>query len=145
VVRKRSCEDLEHFDDLESLCYPRGRVDFFSYFYNLQRSRVALAPAGNARWSYRHYEAIYAGASLVSADFRKSKVLIPLPLETMHHVPDRGSVLPAIDEALGARQSNPEIANQNICFLERYLKHGDYCREKPELMDRFLEQLPEAA
>ncbi|MFV1964378.1 MAG: hypothetical protein ACC628_03065 [Pirellulaceae bacterium] len=146
VVRKQLRESLERrFNDLEDLYYPRGRVDFFNYFRNLLRSRVALAPAGNARWSYRHYEAIYAGASLVSADFRETKILIPLPLDNMHHVADHATVLPAIDEALTVRRENPERATENIQFLERYLKHGDYCREKPELMDRFLAQLPKAA
>jgi hypothetical protein len=146
VVRQRDRDHLaEQFADLETLSYPHGRVQFVSYFRNLQRARVALAPAGNARWSYRHYEAIYAGASLVSADFRRARVLIPLPMENMHHVPDHHPVLPVIDEALSDREQHPEKTVENVQFLERYLQHGDYCRSKPELMDRFLEQLPNAA
>jgi hypothetical protein len=146
VVRKRDREHLaKQFADLQALYYPHGRVDFLSYFRNLQRARVALAPAGNARWSYRHYEAIYAGASLVSTDFRQAHVLIPLPLENMHHVPDHDPVLPVIDEALSDRERHPEKVAENIRFLERYLQHGDYSRARPELMDRFLAQLPQAA
>ena len=142
VPRPKQRELLaEQFPDLPQLCYARGRVDYLTYFLHLALARVALAPAGNARWSYRHYEAIYAGSILVSADFRRTKTLIPLPLETMVHVPDGGSVLPAVDAALAMRERSPEIAQENIRFLERYLQQGDYCRRKPELMDRFLAQL----
>ena len=131
----------QKFADFAELCYPGGRVGFFSYFSHLSRSRVALAPAGNARWSYRHYEALYAGAIVVTTDFRHIDTLIPLPLEGMVHVEDGVSVLPAIDEALAMRRTYPELAEENIRFLERYLHHGDYCRKKPLLADRFMEQL----
>jgi hypothetical protein len=129
------------FGDLADLCYPHGRVGFLTYFRHLTRSRVALAPAGNARWSYRHYEAIYAGAVVVSTDFRRIQTLIPLPRGRMIHVPDHASVVPAIEQALEMRRREPEVIHQNVQFLERYLHYGDYCRSKPELMDRFLAQL----
>lgn len=125
----------------EDLFYGRRRVGFFSYFRHLLQSRVALAPAGNARWSYRHYEAIYAGAIVVTCDFRQVRTLIPLPLDGMVHVPDGSSVLESIDRALALRRQSPELAEANIRFLEQYLQDGDYTRKKPELMDRFLAQL----
>jgi hypothetical protein len=142
VVRNRSrAASPRQLDEGPDLYFPRGRVGFLTYFANLNRSRVALTPAGNARWTYRHYEAIYAGAVVVSTDFRNVRTLIPLPLDSIVHVPDHASVLPAIDEALAMRRRNPELASENIRFLERYLRYGDYSRDKPELMDRFMAQL----
>ncbi len=125
----------------KELFYGRRRVGFFTYFRHLLRSRVALTPAGNARWSYRHYEAIYAGATVVTCDFRQARTLIPLPQDGMVHVPDGASVLGSIDRALALRSESPELAEANIRFLEQYLQDGDYTRKKPELMDRFLGQL----
>lgn len=142
AARKSAGDSLRaRFPDFDDFAYPGGRVGFLTYFSHLCRSRAALAPAGNARWSYRHYEAIYAGAILVSADFRHSRTLIPLPCEHMIHVPDGDSVLPAIDQALALRANSPDLPQENIEFLERYLRDGDYCRKKPMLMDAFLEQL----
>lgn len=124
----------------EELFCRRRRVGFFVYFRHLLQSRVALAPAGNARWSYRHYEAIYAGAIVVTCDFRQVQTLIPLPVDGMIHVPDGVSVLEAIDNALALRRQAPELAAANIRQLEHFLQDGDYTRQKPELMDRFLTQ-----
>jgi hypothetical protein len=144
VVRNRERAALRgQLGERTDLYYPHGRAGFLNYFANLSRSRAALAPAGNARWTYRHYEAIYAGAIVVSTDFRDIRTLIPLPLDAMIHVPDNASVLPAIDEALAIRRRKPELAEENIRFLEQYLQHGDYSRDKPELMERFLAQLTE--
>ena len=129
------------YGDLAGILYPKARADFVTYYHRLGRSRVALAPGGNAPWTYRHYEAIYAGAVLVSTDFRHIRTLIPLPLDRMVHVAGRASVLPAIEQALRMREADPGIAAENVLFLERYLHRGDYSKGKPELMDRFLAQL----
>ena len=134
----------EQFGDLSELIYAGRRVGFHTYFNRLRKSRVALAPAGNARWSYRHYEAIYAGATVVSADFRNVRTLIPLPIDGMVHVPDRAPVTEAIDRALALRREHPELMEENVRFLERFLEYGDYSRNKPELMDRFMAQLRNA-
>ncbi|MFM9962345.1 MAG: hypothetical protein ACKV2Q_14120 [Planctomycetaceae bacterium] len=127
--------------DLTDLLAPSGRLLFSQFFYHLLRSQVVLTPAGNARWSYRHYEAIYAGATLVSTDFRPVRTLIPLPLDNMLHVADHASVVPVIEAALERRASEPSLRLQNIEFLETYLQDGDYHRRKPRLMDEFLTQL----
>jgi hypothetical protein len=125
----------------EGLLLARRRLGFFTYFHRLLQSRVALTPTGNAPWSYRHYEAIYAGAIVVTCDFRQIRTLIPLPLDGMIHVPEGASVLAPIDRALALRRQCPELAQANIRFLEQYLHDSDYTRRKPELMDRFLAQL----
>lgn len=131
--------------DLPSLLAPDGRMLFSRFFYNLLRSKVVLTPAGNARWSYRHYEAIYAGALLVSTDFRRVRMMIPLPLDGMLHVADHAPVLPAIEAALERCEKEPDLPRQNIEFLETYLQDSDYHRSKPRLMDEFQAQLDGAA
>jgi hypothetical protein len=127
--------------DLTDLIAPEGRLFFSQFFYHLLRSQVVLTPAGNARWSYRHYEAIYAGALLVSTDFRAVRTLIPLPRDNMLHVPDHAPVVPAITAALERRAREPDLPRQNIDFLETYLQDGDYDRRKPQLMEEFLSQM----
>lgn len=120
----------------------RGKVPFRKYFRALQESRVALTPEGNAPWSYRHYEAIYARSLIVTNDFRPLQTLIPLPREGMVHVEPGQPVVPAIERALALRLEHPELLDENIRFLERYLERGMYSRRRPELWERFVAQLP---
>jgi hypothetical protein len=127
--------------DITDLLAPGGRLLFSQFFYHLLRSQVVLTPAGNARWSYRHYEAIYAGVTLVSTDFRRVRTLIPMPRDNLLHVPDYAPVLPAIETALERRAREPDLARQSLDFLESYLQDGDYHRRKPRLMDEFLAQI----
>jgi len=131
----------EKIDDVDDLLYPRRRIGFVSYFRHLRDTRVALTPAGNAPWSYRHWEAIYAGAILVSTDFRQIRTLLPLPLERMIHVPKSDSILSALERALALGRDQPDLVEENIRFLERYLQDSDYSRNKPALMDLFMDQL----
>lgn len=127
--------------DSTGLLYDGGRVGFTTFFDMMRRSKAVLTPMGNARWSYRHYEAIYAGAIPVSCDMRRAKVLIPLPLDGMVHVPDGTPVLPRIDEAIALTAKRPDVRDANIEFLERYLEHGDYTRRRPALIEAFAAQL----
>jgi hypothetical protein len=120
----------------------RGKVPFREYFRALQQSRVALAPEGNAPWSYRHYEAIYARSLVVTNDFRPIRTLIPLPVDGMVHVEPGQPVLPAIERALALRRDRPELLEENVRFLERYLDRGLYSRGRPLLWERFASQLP---
>jgi len=127
--------------DARGLFHEGGRVSFARFFNTMRRSKVVLTPMGNARWSYRHYEAIYAGAIPVSCDMRNTTLLIPLPRDIVN-VPDGASVIPALEEALSLPQRLPDVRESNVAFLERYLQRGDYSRSKPELMDTFAAQLP---
>jgi hypothetical protein len=120
----------------------REKVPFRKYFRALQQSRVALTPEGNAPWSYRHYEAIYARSMIVTSDFRPLRTLIPLPDEGMVHVEPGQPVLPAIERALALRRERPGLLEENVRFLERYLDRGMYSRRRPELWERFMAQLP---
>jgi len=131
----------ERYGDLSRFVI-RGKVPFHRYYAALQQSRVALTPEGNAPWSYRHYEAIYARSLLVTCDFRRLHTLVPLPNEGMVHVEDGAPVLPAVERALALRRERPELLEENVRFLERYLSGGLYSRRRPELWERFLAQLP---
>ncbi|MBI5067877.1 MAG: hypothetical protein HZB56_06530 [Deltaproteobacteria bacterium] len=131
----------ERYGDLSRFVL-RGKVPFHRYFAALRRSRVALTPEGNAPWSYRHYEAIYARSLLVTCDFRRLHTLVPLPSEGMVHVEDGAPVLPALERALRLRRERPEILEENVRFLERFLAGGLYSRRRPELWERFVAQLP---
>jgi hypothetical protein len=132
---------VQRYGDLSRFTLP-GKVPFRKYFRALQESRVALTPEGNAPWSYRHYEAIYARSLVVTNDFRPIETLIPLPSEGMVHVEPGQPVLPAIEEALRLRRERPELLEENVCFLERYLDQGLYSRRRPALWERFIAQLP---
>jgi hypothetical protein len=125
----------------EGLLYEGGRIGYTKFFDMMRASKVVLTPKGNAPWSYRHYEAIYAGAIPVSCDLRQVKTLIPLPLDGMEHVPDGGSVLHGIEAALALPAKRPDVREANVRFLEQYLHHGDYSRKKPELLERFVSGL----
>jgi hypothetical protein len=132
---------VERYGDLSRFTLP-GKVPFRKYFRALQESRVALTPEGNAPWSYRHYEAIYARSMIVTTDFRHIQTLIPLPDEGMVHVEPGQPVVPAIEQALRLRRERPGLLEENVRLLERYLDQGLYSRRRPLLWERFAAQLP---
>ncbi|RIK76247.1 MAG: hypothetical protein DCC67_14155 [Planctomycetota bacterium] len=127
--------------DVSHLYHPTGKVNFWTYFRALRRSRVLLAPGGNAPWSYRHYEGLYAGGVVVTIDYRRRDMLVPLPCENMVHVPDDAPVLPAVWQALAMSRQRPSLGEENFAWLQRYLRFGAYSRRRPALMERFLAQL----
>jgi hypothetical protein len=127
--------------DLKPLLYEGGRIPYTEFFELMRRSRVVLTPMGNAPWSYRHYEAIYAGAIPVSCDLRNVTTLIPLPLNGMIHVPEGEPLIPKIEDGIRLATVRPDTALSNVAFLERYLTYGDYSKKKPELIERFSAQL----
>jgi hypothetical protein len=127
--------------DFSHLYYPGGRVGFPKYYGAIRRSRVLLAPGGNVPWTYRHYECLYAGGVVVTIDFTKRDMLIPLPTEGMVHVPDGTSVVPYVREALELSCQQPTIGEANYAHLERYLRFGTLSRTRKELINRFLKQL----
>ena len=132
---------VRRYGDLSDFAI-QGKVPFRRYFRALRSSAVALTPEGNAPWSYRHYEAIYARSMIVTCDLRRIHTLVPLPREGMIHVEPGQPVLPAIERALSLRRDHPEILEENVRFLERWLDRGMYSRSRPELFERFLAQLP---
>jgi hypothetical protein len=139
--------DSDHFrkrtesePDLPGLCYRRNSVTFPAYWRLVSNCRVLLSPGGNAPWTYRHYEALYAGAAVVSIDFRSRDMLVPLP-PGMIHAPDGAPVVPSIREALALYESRPTLAEENFAHLERYLHYGSFAKNRTALIARFTAQL----
>ena len=122
----------------------KGRINFASYFNLMLNAKTALAPPGNALWSYRHYEAIYAGAIPLSSDFRNARMLVPLPNDGIVHVKKGESVIPQLERALKMKTDNPGLPDENLNFLEQFMKDGSYHRKKSKLLERFMSQLGEA-
>ena len=127
--------------NLKRLFLKKGRAHFISYFNLMLKAKSALAPPGNALWSYRHYEAIYAGSIPVSGDFREADMLVPLPMEGMVHVGKGESVIPHIQRSLKMKKDNPRLPTKNLESVERYMTNGLYDRKKSALIERFMSQI----
>lgn len=138
---RRSFESHPDAKTLENCWLNCKKVSFSKYFSGLCESKVALAPSGYAPWSYRHFEAIYAGCMVVSNDLSNYEFLIPFPRETMVEVPDGESVVPSIDKALSMRETNPEIIEHNLRYLDRWLDKAHYSADCPDTLDRFMAEL----
>ena len=130
---------------LQNLWLNKKKIGFQSYFAGLRQSKVALAPSGYAPWTYRHFEAIYAGCVVVSNDLSHYEFLVPFPRETMVEVGDQESVTPAIDRALSMLDKSPNIAHENRKYLGRWLDRGKYSHKCKDTLDRFFGQLDRAA
>ncbi|MEM9586075.1 MAG: hypothetical protein AAGA03_02240 [Planctomycetota bacterium] len=126
---------------LDACWWRERKVGFAEYFAGLRRSKVALAPAGYAPWSYRHFEALYAGCAVVSNDLSHLEYLIPFPRESLVEIPDGGSITQGVDQALNLFQDRPDVANQNRRHLDRWLQSGRYDRRCPDTLDRFYQQM----
>lgn len=127
--------------DFRHLYYPPGKATFGEYYHAMRRSRVLLAPGGNAPWTYRHYECLYAGGVVVTIDYNNRDMLVPLPPGGVVHVPDGAAVTPYVREALTLSRERPEIGEENYAHLERYLRFGSYSRTRQPLIERFVKQL----
>ena len=131
----------ERHGDIDDLLYQGSKVNFATYWQNIRRSRVLLAPGGNVPWTYRHYECLYAGAAVATLDFREREMFVPMPTHNMTHVPDGESCLSAVREALEMYLTRPRLGDENIEYLETYLKDAAYSQSRAALMVRFEEQL----
>ncbi len=132
------------FGAIDHLFFGGGRLPYPMFYYHLLRSKMVLAPVGNARWSYRHYEAIYAGALVVSNDLCRVRTFIPLPLDSMVNVDDHAPLIPALEEGAALLDRDPQLPRRNLEFLEQYLTDGDYDRNKPYLSTQFLAEIGES-
>ena len=127
---------------LDALWLNKKKIGFLSYFAGLRHSKVALAPSGYAPWTYRHFEALYAGCMVVSNDLSHYDFLLPFPRDTMVEVGDREAVVPAIERALTLLENSPTIVDENRKTLDRWLDRGKYSRRCPDTLDRFFGQIP---
>ena len=119
----------------------RRKIGFFRHFAGLCGSKVALAPAGYAPWTYRHFEAIYAGCIVVCNDLSHYEFLVPFPRDGMIEVSDGGSVVAGIDAALALYGRSPEIVDANVEHLNQWLDEGSYSRRRRHTLARFFAEL----
>lgn len=136
--------DSPHQSTLNQLWLNRKKIGYFEYFSGLAQSKVALAPRGFAPWTYRHFEALYAGALVVSNDLSRFEFLVPLPRKGIIEVPDGESIVKAVDQALKLYEDSPALVDENIQELEHWMHAGAYSKSKRALLDRFMSQLEAA-
>jgi hypothetical protein len=130
----------EHGPHAAALFAPGPRIPFGRYFRLMTRTKVALCPAGHARWTYRHVESVYAGCDVVSTDLSGIDTLVPIPLASFSLVPDRAAITPAVTAAL---HEWPERAHRRLAAyeaLEEWLFGGRFARVRRRPYERFLRQ-----
>ncbi len=142
----RSCDALvAQYGDAVLACLDDGpRMPFGAYFARMTDTRVALCPAGHARWTYRHVEAVYAGCEIVSTDLRGVDTLVPAPTEAMTLVPDHAPVGPAIADALAAWASRAARRAGAVEAMQDWLDGGRFTRAKRRAFERFVAQVDPA-
>ena len=133
----------KHLGDISPLMCRNDKIGYRDYFRAMRSSKVLLAPGGNVPWTYRHYESLYCGAVVVTIDFRQQRMLVPFPEEGIVHVPDHGSVVPAVEQALDVWENTSGLPEHNFSQLERFWHYGTNSRRRPALLERFLAQLEE--
>ena len=102
------------------------------------QSKLSFTPAGNAKWTYRHFESVQAGTVLVSTDLSDVDLLIPLPTQATIYVPDHAPVAPVIQSTLSTLHTLQPLVRQAQAQLNHYLTRGYYDPQKPAAILAFL-------
>jgi hypothetical protein len=113
------------------------RLHHRTFFSRMGRTRVALCPLGHGRWTYRHFESIYAGCDVVSCDVSQIRTLPPLPTECFEQVPDHAPIAPYVERALAQWPQNQSRRDAALQACEKYLLDGSYSRRRPLPFDLF--------
>ena len=127
--------------DLSDIYIRNNRLPYRHYFKHLNQCRTVLTPAGNARWTYRHYESVYTRSMMLSTDLSAYRLLIPLPKSNLVYVEDHASILPFISLATSLFNKNSELVLDAERELEQYLRNGQYSRQRPLVWERFESEL----
>ena len=117
------------------------RLRFHQFFDRMADTRVALAPMGHTRWTYRHIEAVYAGCEVVSGSLHGVQTLPTLPTAQMAMVADHAPIAAAVDEALALWRERADRRAAARERLEQQLHLGRWSRRRPEPYERFCAQL----
>ncbi|MBD3673101.1 MAG: hypothetical protein HUJ26_06200 [Planctomycetaceae bacterium] len=139
INKSRLKKALELHGDFRHLI-SRRRYDFYSYYYHLCHSKIALVPTGHARWTYRHYEAVYARNVMLSTDMTNIELLVPLPPHFIQ-VPDGAKILPYVEEGLKFFAEQSDLLDDNLRSLKQYYDQGQFSSSCPKSLERFLIQL----
>ena len=119
----------------------RKKVGFSEYFDGLCQSKVALAPSGYAPWTFRHYEAIYAGCMLVTEDLDPYDFLVPIPSQSVVQVGPGKSVVDGVREAVDLSLSEPNRVVEARRELEKWIDQGRYSKGCHLTLDRFWKEM----
>lgn len=117
------------------------RVQFRELFTMMAHSKVSLTPTGHARWTYRHYESVYAGCDVVSTDLSGINTLLPLPAHCFEMVPDHQPVSPSVEKVLNKWRDRAPLREAAVEYLEQYLFRGRYDICRPAIFEQFLAQV----
>ncbi|MEQ1842356.1 MAG: hypothetical protein ABL994_18280, partial [Verrucomicrobiales bacterium] len=136
------------FSDLEAEGYPvpgavrmGARIHFKGLFAMMTHSKVSLTPTGHARWTYRHYESVYAGCDVVSTDLSGIRTLLPFPTHCFEMVPDHQPVSPSVEKILNQWKDRAPLREAAVEYLEKYLFRGRYDARRPAIFEQFLAQV----
>ncbi len=121
----------------------RKKVRFSEYFDGLLHSKVALAPAGYAPWTFRHYEAIYAGCMLVTEDLSPFEFLVPIPEQSRVQVGEDESLTEGVRRAIQLGEGEPSRLLEAREELDRWMSLGRYSQRCSHTLERFMEGLSE--
>ncbi|MGE4169919.1 MAG: hypothetical protein AB7F28_04290 [Candidatus Margulisiibacteriota bacterium] len=133
--------DLEAiFGDLSAIYFKGKPLSPFLFSHYLRQSKVALLPTGHSRWTYRHYEAVYAGCVPVSTDVAGIQTFVPLPTAAVM-VPDHAPLLPTLRAILADLAGYQDFVNQHLTEMSRWLHRGQFSQKQPEALHRFMAQL----
>lgn len=142
LVGGQSWEDLLSETDIPGACWMgRRKIGFSDYFDGLSRSKVALAPPGYAPWTFRHYEAVYAGCMVVTTDLSDFEFLIPLPESSLVQLQQGESVVDGVRRAIQLGISEPERTRDARAELDQWLNLGKYDASCLITKDRFMSNL----
>ncbi len=119
----------------------RTKVGFSEYFEGLCQSKVALAPSGYAPWTFRHYEAIYAGCMLVTEDLSPYEFLVPIPSYSVVQVQSGQSVVSGVEQALDMALTQPSRAIEARRELDQWMDRGRYSKQCARTLERFFSEM----
>ena len=139
-TNRRLIKTFEQEDGDLSPYLASRRYNFYSYFNQLCHSKVALVPTGFARWTYRHYEAVYAKSVMLSTDMSNVELFVPLPPHIIN-VPDHAPLLPYIEQGIQMFDGQSDLLEENVKFLELYYDNGRFSKRRLKPLERFLLQL----
>ncbi len=119
----------------------RNAEPYARMFRRLQSAKIVLAPTGHGRWTYRHLEALCAGAVVVSNDLSQIETLLRWPLEAMVLVPDHVPLEPALRRVLGSYGEYADCLAAGGTVIHDQLADGRWHQSRPEAFDRFVAQV----
>jgi hypothetical protein len=123
----------------------RGPLPRRRYLRSMAQSKLVFAPAGHARWTYRHFEGMGFGSYVVSTDLRGLRTMPQLPLDAMELVPDGELDPQRIRDILKDIASYQDRADRGFDFVQQTIeprtlwKRGGYRSLKAkEIFEQFM-------